>query len=155
MFGAEFGADFGALGPSPELLFFVVAGFGLFEGEPLAFEGEAVGIEVTTAEPGDIGAELAEAGPVSAGVGIVAVEALGGGGVLEGEPAEEFIGARLGESFVAEGVVILEALDEVESLSMNLPVAIAAGAPLVEVNLVNGATIEFGGQDGLDLWEGI
>jgi len=67
-FWREFFADFGALGPLPELLFFVDLGVGFFKGEPLVFDVEALGVEFSAAEAGDIGTELAEATPMGLGI---------------------------------------------------------------------------------------
>jgi hypothetical protein len=54
----EFGLDVGAFGPFPELDFFVLAGFGFFEGETLLFQGEATSAEITPAQGNDVAAQV-------------------------------------------------------------------------------------------------
>ncbi len=80
--GTEFGADVGAFGPGPEFLLLSFVGEGLFEGEPLLVEVEALGEELGAAEAGDVGTELAEAEPADVGTAFAGDEGAGGGGIV-------------------------------------------------------------------------
>jgi hypothetical protein len=128
-FWREFFADFGALGPLPELLFFVDLGVGFFKGEPLVFEVEALGVEFRAAEAGDIGTELAEATPMGLGIILECGEGVSCGGVLEDEPALEFVGGEFREWFHAVGGFGFEAAEKFDGVLTGLPVAEAALAP--------------------------
>ena len=125
--GGEFLADFGALGPLPELLFFADLGVGFIQGEPLAFEIEALGEEFGAADTRDIGAELAQAAPVGIGIVLESGEGVGGGGVLEDEPMLKLVGGELGERVLAGGV--FHGMEKIEGVLADLPIAEAAVAP--------------------------
>jgi len=140
-------------GPFGELLFFGVFGVGFFVGEPIAFELDEVGVELGAAEAGDVGAEFAKAVPL--GAGVVGGEGAGGGGVLEGEPAGEFIGEIGGEGGVGGVVFVFEVLDELEGVLADGPIAEAAFSPFGEVLFGDGAGIELGGEEGFDFGEAV
>ena len=59
----EPGADVGALRPGLEFFFLLLSGVGLFEGEPLALDGELLGMEVPAALGGRCQRRVRGAGP--------------------------------------------------------------------------------------------
>jgi hypothetical protein len=124
--------------------------------DALAFEGNALGFVGLTLEAGDAGAEVTEAAFAGFGVGVFGVEgADGDGGVVEGEPAGEFVGEGAGQRVVAEGFFVFEVMGQGEGVVAGEPVAVAAVFPLGEVGRGEGLGGELGGEDGLDLGEGI
>ena len=144
------GAGFGLV----EVFFALPLGVGDLNLNPLAFEGDALGFVGLTLEAGDVGAEVAEAALAGFGVGVFGVEgADGDGGVVEGEPAGEFVGEGAGQRVVAEGFLVLEVMREGEGVVAGEPVAVAAIFPLGKVGRGEGS--ELGGEDGLDLGEGV
>src|SRR2546429_8530995 len=96
----EFGLDVGTLGPGPEIFFFLLFSDGLFEGEPLAFDVEALGMEFATAEPGNIDAEFAQAAPLFVGTRFGSGKGAGGSGIAQGKPMSQFGGGVAGERLV-------------------------------------------------------
>ena len=151
----QFFADFGFFEPGPELFFFLRAGVGLLEGEPLAFEVEAVGVKFGATKAGDIGAELAKAGPTGLGLGLGSHEGLSGGGVLEAKPASEFVGEVAGEGLLFRGERIIHRVEEVEGILADEPIAVAAAFPFGEVARGEGAGVKLGGEDGSNLRQGV
>jgi hypothetical protein len=151
----QFFADFGFFEPGPELFFFLRAGVGLLEGEPLAFEVEAVGVKFGATKAGDIGAELAKAAPTGLGVGLGSYESLGGGGVLEAKPAGEFVGEVAGEGLLVRAKGLVEGAEEVEGILADEPIAVAALFPFSEIRRGKGARGKIGGEEGLDFREGV
>ena len=61
--GEELFADIDAFGPGPELLFLLLGGIGLLEGEPSTVDFEPFSEKVGTAQACDIGADFPEANP--------------------------------------------------------------------------------------------
>ena len=61
----------------------------------------------------------------------------------------------IAQGVVAEGLFIVEALNEIQSVLADEPVAVAAMAPLGQVDFVEGATVEAGGKHGLDFGDGV
>jgi hypothetical protein len=108
---------------------FVALPFGVGELNlnPLAFEGDALGLVGLTLEAGDVGAEVAEAALAGFGVGVFGVEgADGDGGVVKGEPAGEFVGEGAGQRDVAEGFFVFEVVCQGEGVVAGEPVAVGA-----------------------------
>ena len=56
---------------------------------------------------------------------------------------------------MAEGLFIIELLNEIERVLADEPVAVAATSPLGQVDLVEGAPAEAGGEHGLDFGDGV
>ncbi len=56
---------------------------------------------------------------------------------------------------MAEGLFIIELLNEIESVLADEPVAVAAMPPLGQVDFVEGAPVEAGGKHGLDFGDGV
>src|SRR6266566_8918814 len=56
---------------------------------------------------------------------------------------------------MAEGLFIIELLNEIESVLAYEPVAVAAMPPLGEVDFVEGPPVEAGGKHGLDFGDGV
>src|SRR6266566_3882011 len=56
---------------------------------------------------------------------------------------------------MAEGLFIIELLNEIESVLAYEPVAVAAMPPLGEVDFVEGPPVEAGGEHGLDFGDGV
>ncbi len=82
-------------------------------------------------------------------------EVLGGGGVIEGGPLGELGREGSGEGLVRDGLVVFEVAGEVEDVLADEPVAIPALSPFGEVDWVNGAVVEFLGEDGTDFGLGM
>src|SRR5262249_24890454 len=59
------------------------------------------------------------------------------------------------EGFISEDMFVFEILNEVESVKADLPITKAAISPLAEVCGRNGLSLEVGGEDGLDLRQGV
>jgi hypothetical protein len=138
--------------------FFFAAQFGLGKPEfdALSLEVNALGLVLFALEASDIGGGLAEEPPLGGGVEVLGGEgADGGGSVAQGEPAGELVGEGTGEGFVAEGEGVLEVTGEGKGVEAGEPVAVAAGFPMGEVGRGDGLGVEVGGQDGLDLGEGV
>jgi hypothetical protein len=146
-------------------------------GEAKAVETEALGSVVATAEFDDVGAEFAQTTPLlGAGIG---GEGAAGQGVAGGEPESQRVGEgatifgldwyrvarpplrgpllqwRRIHRRLGSGHVLGEVLGEGEGLLVVEPVAIAALLPFGEVLGADGFAAKGGGQDGLDLREGI
>ena len=146
------GAGFGLV----KVFFALPFGVGDLNLNALAFEGDALGFVGLTLEAGDVGAEVAEAALAGFGVGVFGVEgAYGDGGVVKGEPAGEFVGEGAGQRFGAEGFFVIEVVGEGEGTVAGEPVAVAAIFPLGKVGRGEGLGGELGGEDGLDLGEGV
>jgi hypothetical protein len=155
LFGGEFLGDVGTFGPFPELLFALVVSVGLLEGEALARNAKAFGVVVAAAKAGDVGAKLAEAGPFEFGVGLGGDQGLGGGGVLNGNPAGEFRVELVSKGLVTESLFVFEVGDHSEGVLADLPVEVAALLPFGEVGGQDGPTAEAGGEDGLNFRQGV
>jgi len=139
-----------------DFIFALPFGVGELNLDALAFEGDALGFMGLALERGDVGAELAEAALAGVGVGVFGVEGTDGdGGVVEGEPAGEFVGEGAGQGVVAEGFFVVEVMCQGEGIAAGEPVAVAAVFPLGEVGRGDGLGGELGGEDGLDLGEGV
>jgi hypothetical protein len=107
------GAGFGLA----EVFLALPFGIGDLNLNPLAFEGNALGFVGLTLEAGDIGAEVAEAALAGFGVGVFGVEgAEGDGGVVEREPAGEFVGEGAGQRVIAEGFFVVEVVCQGEGV---------------------------------------
>jgi len=76
---------------------------------------------------------------------------LGRSGQMNGDPAGEFGGQGTGQVFVAESVLIVEVLYELEGQLLLLPLAEAALSPFREIDGVNGLIFKMFLEDGLDL----
>jgi hypothetical protein len=139
-----------------DVFFAAEFGIGELEFDTLAFEVNSLGLVLFALEASDIGGELAEQSPVGVGVEVFGGESAdGGGGVTKGEPAGEFVGEGAVKGFVAEGILVLEVTGESEGVEAGEPVAVAAAFPLGEVGRGDGLGGEVGGEDGLDLGEGV
>jgi hypothetical protein len=110
-----------------------------------------------------LGDGAAEAGQgaefLGEGLGDFAVPMVEEGGVAAGEDGGEMVdeaGAVLVGSGLREfGGVHGQVLGLTEELGVNLPGKEAAGAPFAEVLFADGVAVELGGEDGLDLGEGV
>src|SRR5258706_14566636 len=67
----------------------------------------------------------------------------------------ELSGNGTGERFVAEAVLILQVLDELEGLLADVPLAVAAIFPGGEVGGGDGVTVKLGLENGLYFREGV
>jgi len=74
---------------------------------------------------------------------------------VEGDPMGEPGADGIAQGLVAEGLFVIELLNEIESVLADEPVAVAAMAPLGQVDFVEGATVEAGGERGLDFGDGV
>ena len=124
------------------MLFLVVLDMHFFEGEPLAFEGDAFGGEVAAAEPRELGTELAKVEPSGARIPFTADHGLGRNGEVAGEPSGHGVGEML----------IIKLPDELPRQHLLLPFAEAALAPLGEIDGVDGTAFKVGLEDTLDIW---
>jgi len=146
------GAHFGFV----DVFFALPFGVGKLDLNALAFEAKALGFVALALEAGDAGAELAEAAGVGVGVEVFGRQgAEGDGGVVKGEPAGEFVGEEAGQRFVAEGFFVFEVMRQGQGIVAGEPVPVAAVFPLGEVGRGEGLGGELGGEDGLDLGQGV
>ncbi len=127
----------------------------MFQVQPGVLEVQAFGGQFGAAEAGNVGAKLAQPSPFGGRVLLVGDERFGGGGVVEGDPMGEPGADGIAQGLVAEGLFVIELLNEIESVLADEPVAVAAMPPLGEVDFVEGAPVEAGGEHGLDFGEGV
>ncbi len=127
----------------------------MFQVQPGVLQIQAFGSQFGTAEAGNVGAKLAQASPFGGRVLLIGDERFGGGGVVEGDPMSEPGADGIAQGLVAEGPFIIELLNEIESVLAYEPVAVAAMPPLGQVDFVEGAPVEAGGEDGLDFGDGV
>ena len=151
LIGEEFLADVGALSPFPECFLPLIVGIEFFKGKPIAVNGEAFGEEITAAEPRELGTELAKPKPSGLGILFLGDHGLGRSGQMNRDPAGEFGGQGTGQVFVAESILIVEVLDELEGELLLLPLAEAALPPFGEIDGVNGLIFKVLFENGLDL----
>src|SRR5437867_5310181 len=154
LIGEEFLADVGALGPFPERFFALIVGIEFLKGEPLVFKREAFGKKIAAAEPRELSAELAKPKPSGFRIFFLGDHGLGRSGQMNGDPAGEFGGQGTGQVFVAESMLVVEVLDELEGELLLLPLAEAALPPFGEIDGVNGLIFKVFLEDGLDLGHG-
>ena len=127
----------------------------MFQVQPGVLEVQAFGGQFGAAQAGNVGAKLAQPSPFGGRVLLVGDERFGGGGVVEGDPMSEPGADGIAQGLVAEGLFIIEVLNEIESVLADEPVAVAAMTPLGEVDFVEGAPVEAGGEHGLDFGDGV
>src|SRR5260370_26153198 len=112
--------------------------------EPGVLEIQALGGQFGEAEAGHVGAKLAQPSPFAGRVLFIGDERFGGGGVVEGDPMSEPAADGIAQGLVAEGLLIMELLNEIKGVLADEPVAVAAVPPLGEVDLVEGTPVEVG-----------
>ena len=122
----------------------------MFQVQPGVLRIQAFGSQFGAAEAGNVGAKLAQPSPSAGTVWFVGDERFGGSGVVEGDPMSQPAADGIAQGLVAEGLFIIELLDEIESVLADEPVAVAAMPPLGQVDFVEGAPVEVGGEHGLD-----
>ena len=127
----------------------------MFQVQPCVLQVQAFGGQFGAAEAGDIGAKLAQASPFVGRVWFIGDEGFGGSGVVEGDPMSQPGADGIAQGLVAEGLFIIELLNEIRSVLADEPVAVAAMAPLGQVDFVEGASVEAGGEHGLDFGDGV
>src|SRR6266446_1134035 len=127
----------------------------MFQVQPGVLQVQAFGGQFGAAEAGNVGAKLAQPSPFGGRVLLVGDERFGRGGVVEGDPMSESGADGIGQGLMAEGLFIIEVLNEIESVLADEPVAVAAMAPLGQVDFVEGASVEAGGEHGLDFGDGV
>jgi len=127
----------------------------MFQVQPGVFEVQAFGSQVGAAEAGNVGAKLAQPSPFGGRVLLIGDERFGGSGLVEGDPMSEPGADGIAQGLVAEGLFIIELLNEIESVLAYEPVAVAAMPPLGEVDFVEGAPVEVGGEHSLDFGDGV
>jgi len=127
----------------------------LFQVQPGVLEVQAFGGQFGAAQAGNVGAKLAQPSPFGGRVLLVGDEGFGGGGVMEGDPMSELGADGIAQGLVAEGVLVIELLNEIESVLADEPVVVTAVAPVGQIDLVERAPVEVGGEDGLDFRDGV
>ncbi len=127
----------------------------MFQVQPGVLEVQAFGGQFGAAEAGNVGAKLAQPSPFGGRVLLVGDEGFGRGGVMEGDPMRQPAADGIAQGLVAEGFFIIEFLNEIESVLADEPVAVAAMPPFGEVDFVEGAAVEAGGEHGLDFGDGV
>jgi len=124
------------------------------EGEPFAFDGEALGVKVAAPQPGDVSAKFVESGTFCFRV-LFGGDGMGSGGEVESRPTGELCRERISKCFLPVGLFVFEAADDFQRLLTGLPVAVAALLPGGEIDCVDGATVELGFEDCLDFRQGV
>src|SRR6266571_7768984 len=127
----------------------------MFQLQPGVLEVQAFGGQLGAAEAGHVGAKLAQPSPFGGRVLLVGDEGFGGSGVVEGDPTSQPAADGIAQGLVAEGLFIIKFLNEIESVLAYEPVAVAAMPPLGEVDFVEGAPVEVGGEHSLDFGDGV
>jgi hypothetical protein len=150
----EAGLDVGAFGPFPEEGFEGIAAFGLFEGEALLFEVDALGAEVAATQRKDVGEELAYLAEFGFGVfGDGGV--MGGGGETQGNPMDELADNRFSGDLLLgwRREVSLGFGRELERGLADFPFSKGVPAVFGEVLFADGFVVETVFEDGLEFGE--
>src|SRR5205809_6231424 len=108
----------------------------MFQLKPGVLQVQAFGSQFGAAEAGHVGAKLAQASPFGGRVLLVGDERFGGGGVVEGDPMSEPGTDGIAQGLVAEGLFIIELLNEIQSVLADEPVTVADMPPLGQIDLV-------------------
>jgi len=127
----------------------------VFQVQPGVLQVQAFGGQFGAAEAGNVGAKLAQPSPFGGRVLLIGDERFGGSGLVEGDPMSEPGADGIAQGLVAEGLFIVEVLNEIQSVLADEPVAVAAMTPLGEVDFVEGAPVEADGERGLDFGDGV
>src|SRR5882672_293534 len=152
---SQFPGNVGTPGPSPELFFGFFFGLGGLKIQPEPLDVETFGVKVASAQAIDVETELVQQGQPGLRIILPGKQSAGRGRDMKRGPLGDFVVEFLAQKLVAEGVLIIQALDDCEDVLTGGPVAVAAVLPFGEIAGDDGPALEVETQNGLDFGKSV